>query len=259
MTAIASNVATRDCRVTVTDVKRHASPASRALVLAAALLAVVAGLGVLVAAWPAAVTDLDTSIGEVLVVHGSGAAIDVLQVLTAPGAEDVRYPVLVPIAGSLLWFRRWRLAAFVAVTALMIAPLTKLLKDIVDRERPSYAGTTVQAGDQSFPSGHSSGAAVLAGVLLILVWPHTPLRWRPALVALAVLSAGLIAWTRLALGVHYLTDVLAGLALGAAVVLLAALIFGVQPPRATSAGAGSRKGTRQPPNSPHLHPHDPRL
>lgn len=191
-----------------------------------AMLAVLGVLTALVASRQPFILEADNAVGRALVVRGAGTSIDVLQVLTAPGAEDVRYPILMPIAGFLLWFRRWRLAAFVAVSALAVAPPTTLLKEAVGRERPSYAGTSVEAGGMSFPSGHSSGAAVLTGVLLVLLWPRTPRRWRPALAAAAALGAALIGWTRLALGVHYLSDVLGGLALGTAVVLLAALILG---------------------------------
>lgn len=197
--------------------------ARRLLAWAAVLLAVVAGLAVLETT--TSLTRLDEAVGEVLVFHGRGPEITVLKVLTAPGAEDVRYPILVPIAGFLLWFRRYRLAAFVAVPALLIAPLNRLLKDISDRPRPSYDATTVNAGDWSFPSGHSSGAAVLAGVLLVLLLPHAPPRWRTAVATAALLAAAVIGWTRLALGVHYLSDVVAGLALGTAAVLLAVAAF----------------------------------
>lgn len=203
-----------------------------------ALLALIAVLTALIVSRQPFALQADVAVGELLAFHGDGTAIGVLQVLTAPGAENVRYPILVPIAGFLLWLRRWQLVAFVAVPALTISPLTRLLKDLVGRERPSYAGTTVTAADQSFPSGHASGAAVLAGVLLILLWPRTPQRWRMPLAFAAVLSAGLIGWTRLALGVHYLADVVAGLALGAAVVLLSAIILRI--PARSSAGSADR-------------------
>ena len=196
---------------------------------AVALLAVVAVFALLETT--TGLTTVDEAVGELLVFHGSGPEITVLEVLTAPGAEGVRYPVLMPVAGFLLWYRRFRLAAFVAVPALVISPLTRLLKDISDRPRPSYAGTTVHAGDWSFPSGHSSGAAVLAGVLLVLLLARTPASWRGVITAAAVLGAVVVGWTRLALGVHYLSDVVAGLALGTAVVLLAAAAF--LGPRAT--------------------------
>ena len=194
------------------------------LLWAAALLAVVAVLALLLVTVPAGLTGFDRAVGSVLVFHGDGSAITVLRVLTAPGTEDIRYPILVTVAGFLLWRRRWRLAAFVAVASLGVAPINRALKSVFERPRPSYPGTTVTAGDWSFPSGHASGAAVLAGVLLVLVWPHV--RQHHALVgAVAALGAATVAWTRTALGVHYLSDVVAGLALGAAVVLLALVVL----------------------------------
>lgn len=210
------------------------------------LLALVAVLAGLEATQPG-LTTADRTVGESLVVRGAGPGITALEILTAPGAEDVRYPILMPLAGFLLWFRRLRLAAFVALPTLLIPPLNRFLKDLADRPRPSYAGTTVTAGDWSFPSGHASGAAVLAGVLLVLVLPHVPRRGRAAAVTVAVLVAALIAWTRLALGVHYLSDVVAGLALGAAAVLLAAAAL--VPGRTQEVHSGW-PGTSQEPRAP---------
>lgn len=200
----------------------------RAAGLVLGLLMVVALLGwaETMAAQP--LTDVDAAVGEALVVTGSGWEITALQVLTAPGAENVRYPLLVPVAGFLLAVRRWRLALFVAVPTLLISPLTRGLKDVFVRPRPSYAGTTVSAGDWSYPSGHSSGAAVLAGVLLLLLLPYAG-RARGWLVGAAVAGALTVGWTRLALGVHYPSDVVAGLALGTASIVLSALFLGGRP------------------------------
>jgi len=202
----------------------------RELSWAGALLAVVAVLALLLVTVPAGLTTVDRAVGSLLVFHGDGSAITVLQVLTAPGAEDIRYPILLTVAGFLLWRRRWRLAAFVAVTALGVSPVNRALKADFERPRPSYAGTSVTAGDWSFPSGHASGAAVLTGVLFVLVWPHVR-QHRVLAGAVAALGAVTIAWTRMALGVHYLSDVVAGLALGGAVVLLALVVFDPLRPR----------------------------
>lgn len=197
----------------------------RRVAVAAALLVLAGALALALGVDPAGLTRIDTAVGQRLVVGGEGPAITALKLLTAPGAEDVRYPILVPVAGALLWWRRWRLAAFAAIPTLVISPLNRWLKDEFERPRPSYAGTTVTAGDWSFPSGHASGGAVLAGVLLVLLLPYVGSRWRRPLIGAAVAGAVVVGWTRLALGVHYLSDVIAGLALGTVVVLLAAAVL----------------------------------
>ncbi|MGI8692772.1 MAG: hypothetical protein ACR2JK_07720 [Geodermatophilaceae bacterium] len=121
------------------------------------MLAVLGVLTALVASRQPFILEADNAVGRALVVRGAGTSIDVLQVLTAPGAEDVRYPILMPIGGFLLWFRRWRLAAFVAVSALAVAPPTTLLKEAVGRERPSYAGHPSKPAACRSPAGTPPG------------------------------------------------------------------------------------------------------
>ncbi len=207
----------------------------------AALTAVVIGIGLLVAG--GRLDGVDTAVGRPLVWTGDGPHITTLQVLTAPGAENVRIPLLMTITGLLLWQRLVALAAFTAAAALAVAPLTRAIKDLVERPRPSYPGATVTAVDWSWPSGHASGAAVLAGVLLVLLPRYT--RRRRALAVTLVLGAVSVAWTRLALGVHSLSDVLAGLALGTSVVLLTGLIL--RAPLRTRTGTTSAEARRRSP------------
>jgi undecaprenyl-diphosphatase len=107
--------------------------------------------------------------------------------------------------------------AALATVALLAASLTSaLLKDALDRVRPALAEPAVTAlvpipGDASMPSGHAATAAAAAGVVALL---HPRLR----LPLLALVAA--IGLSRVYLGVHYPSDVLAGLALGAGVAWL---------------------------------------
>lgn len=197
----------------------------------AAILALgcaVAALAVLVGHGSEALFALDASVGAA-VVHpgGGGLSVGVLQVLTAPGLTVFRVVVLVPIALLFAIRRRPRVVGFILLAAAAVGPLTTALKEVVGRVRPTYGDPLVAARGLSFPSGHSSGAAVLAGVLLVLLWPVVAPRWRAWLSVAAVLGASTVAWTRLALGVHYLSDAVAGLALGAATVLVAMAVFGL--------------------------------
>lgn len=118
---------------------------------------------------------------------------------------------------AMVWFLRLRswFAARLLVVALSGATVVEVVvKSLVRRPRPPVAHL-VGADGWSFPSGHAMRAAVFFGVCAILagrIWPGR--RARVRLWTAAVIAASLVGASRLILGVHYLTDVLAGLALG---------------------------------------------
>jgi undecaprenyl-diphosphatase len=202
----------------------------RLLIGAAVLAAMVTILGVLVGQGVRALLDLDVSVGSALRYQGGDSfEVDVLQVITALGLTVIRLAVLVPVAVLFAIRRRLRLAGFVLLAALSVGPLTTVGKELVGRVRPTADDPLVAASGMSFPSGHSSGAATLAGVLLVVLWPILARRWRRWLAAGLILAALCVAWTRIVLGVHYLSDVVGGLALGAAVVLVWMAVFGLYP------------------------------
>ncbi|MFB9278877.1 phosphatase PAP2 family protein [Cohnella cellulosilytica] len=88
--------------------------------------------------------------------------------------------------------------------------LNTALKMIFRRERPDLHRLAEELG-YSFPSGHSMAAFALYGVLAYLLWRHVPgTKGRFALVSLAALLAFFIGLSRIYLGVHYPSDVLAG-------------------------------------------------
>ncbi|HVQ92800.1 MAG TPA: phosphatase PAP2 family protein [Mycobacteriales bacterium] len=118
------------------------------------------------------------------------------------------------LAGWLLLRRRTRLAAWALVTTWGAALLGVLLKEAVARARPSFVDAVAAAPGRSFPSGHALGSVVGCGVLLLVLLPLLP-RWgrRLAWFAAGVVVAA-VGFARVGLGVHYLSDVLAGWVLG---------------------------------------------
>ncbi|MDQ0797890.1 phosphatase PAP2 family protein [Streptomyces sp. B1I3] len=123
-----------------------------------------------------------------------------------------------------LWCRGARpLAVWVAATSALATLLQQGLKAAVGRERPQWPDPVDSAHYAAFPSGHAMTAMVTCGLLLWLLrlYGTAPLLWWTAL-AVAVVSVVGVAVTRLYLGVHWLTDVLGGLLLGAAVAALSA-------------------------------------
>jgi undecaprenyl-diphosphatase len=89
-------------------------------------------------------------------------------------------------------------------------------KLLADRPRPVFTQPLAVAGGQSFPSGHAAGSAALYGVLVLLVVPVLARGPRVAAVLAGVVFVLAVATSRVLLGVHYPSDVVAGLAVGAA-------------------------------------------
>ncbi len=123
------------------------------------------------------------------------------------------------IGGPTLWLlhrHRWHLSLFLVVTALGGGVVDTVVKVVVARPRPLLDDPVATARGKSFPSGHSMSAAVCYGALLlafgVLLSPSAR-RWAMGAVVALV---GAIAASRLALGVHYVTDVVGGVVLGVA-------------------------------------------
>jgi undecaprenyl-diphosphatase len=148
-----------------------------------------------------------------------------LQVLTAPGAAVTAWAVLTILTVVLVIRRKLRLALYVAVTGLGAAVLSPLLKHLVDRLRPMVATPVATAGGPSFPSGHTLAVTVWVGVVLLVLLPVVPARHRHLAVAIGAALVVLVGLTRIALGVHFISDVLAGWLVGSAWLLVTATAF----------------------------------
>ena len=113
----------------------------------------------------------------------------------------------------LLCLRRWRQGAFAALATGGSALLNMGSKRLFARDRPALWESIAPDATWSFPSGHAMGSMALALVLVLLAWPT---RWRwPVLAAMAVFVP-MVGASRVYLGVHYPSDILAGWAAAAA-------------------------------------------
>jgi undecaprenyl-diphosphatase len=108
------------------------------------------------------------------------------------------------------------LAVFLIVTTLGGGVLDTVVKEVVARARPSLVDPVATAHGKSFPSGHSMSATIAYGALLLVFLPTIARRYRAVVVGGAVVLTLAIGFSRLALGVHYLSDVLGGYILGLA-------------------------------------------
>jgi membrane-associated phospholipid phosphatase len=139
-----------------------------------------------------------------------------MRVLSFIGSTNVWLAVFAAVVAWLLWRRLPRLTLFVVVTVAGSFVLNLVVKQAVHRARPVLPDPVAHANGMSFPSGHAQAALVGTAVLLLVLLPWLRGTWRTvAVVGAALLTIG-IGFSRVALGVHYVSDVLAGYVLGAA-------------------------------------------
>jgi undecaprenyl-diphosphatase len=148
-----------------------------------------------------------------------------MKLISQVGSPTGWWIVLTPVFLWLLWRRLPRLALFLAVTALGSSLLNTLVKTLVDRARPHLADPVAAAAGRSFPSGHTQSATVGCGVLVLIFLPVVAQRARIWLAAAAALVVGLIGFSRIALGVHFLSDVVGGAVIGTAWLLAMTAAF----------------------------------
>lgn len=164
---------------------------------------------------------LDTPVLEWLAQHRSTAMTTALTWVT-----NLFGPIILPIlvaVGCLVWAkvsRSWRDPLLLIGAMLTATAISTLIKAVVARPRPPEGLMTVPGVESSFsfPSGHTIGAATLVLVSGYLVWSRRRSRavaivWTTT--ALAVTA--LVAFSRLYLGYHFVTDVLAAICLAVAV------------------------------------------
>lgn len=137
--------------------------------------------------------------------------------VTSLGSPSV-LGIVVIVAAVGLYLTRDRHGALLLASATGGAiGWTAVLKNLIERERPPIAARLVVTSGYSFPSGHSLASATILGALALIACRHLPSRSERGLtlgVAAAVMLA--VALSRVYLGVHYFTDVVAGTSFGLA-------------------------------------------
>jgi membrane-associated phospholipid phosphatase len=144
--------------------------------------------------------------------HSSPALVSVFNVVTLAGTVVVLAAVTAAVALYLLRRRRLNEAALLCAAALGIEVVNSILKLVFHRPRPELA--YVHLDTYSFPSGHAAGSAAIYGIVFYLLARSMATRGRALCAVAYVLLVGVIAFSRLYLEAHYLSDVLAGLSLG---------------------------------------------
>lgn len=135
--------------------------------------------------------------------------------ITALGSETILALFIFAVMGFVAIRRQYGALCFLVVSTGGGALLSYLLKQLFERPRPGLVPHLVRVGGTSFPSGHSLASAVvyltLGALLARLV---KPMKLKLYVIGVALFLSFLVGISRTYLGVHYLTDVVAGWTVG---------------------------------------------
>jgi membrane protein DedA with SNARE-associated domain/membrane-associated phospholipid phosphatase len=162
-------------------------------------------------------TVIDLQVAQWFHDHSTALMTQIMLILThIHGTVPVTLAVVL-MAAYLAWKRNWYWLICVSLTVPFGMLLNVLMKYAFHRARPSFDDPLLVLTTYSFPSGHVAGATLFYGVVAAMLISRTAAwRWRVMTVLIAVGMVALVALTRVYLGVHYLSDVLAAFAEGVA-------------------------------------------
>ena len=162
-------------------------------------------------------TVLDVEVARWLRAHAT-APITQAMLLITNLHSTIAVSCYAAIAAALLaWRREWRWVATVFVCVAGGLTLNVLMKLAFHRARPVLDDPLLTLTTYSFPSGHVAGSTLMYGLVVAGVFARTKRpAWRLLALVVAAACIALVAFTRMYLGVHYLSDVVAAFAEGVA-------------------------------------------
>ncbi|WP_226357669.1 phosphatase PAP2 family protein [Pseudonocardia sp. ICBG601] len=187
---------------------RVTGPVAAVLLVLAAVLLALAATGVLQTA------DTATAVG---LAADRVPGVTVVALIVTEIGNTVGSTAVGLVGGAVLALRGRAAAGLcLAATPPVASVVFTVLKQLIDRPRPPAELQVTFIANESLPSGHATMVAAAWTALVLALWPVLRSRGRTLLTAFAVLWAGAVGFSRLYLGVHWLSDVLAGWTLGAA-------------------------------------------
>jgi membrane protein DedA with SNARE-associated domain/membrane-associated phospholipid phosphatase len=188
---------------------------------------------------------VDPKLTSWIVAHRVEGLTSAMRILTWLGSTAVIWPMVVVLGGWLLLGRRdWRPLAMLAVAVGGAMATYKIVKPLVTRARPPASLWIGHYTGTAFPSGTSSKAAAFYAMAAIVIGARLRPVGRAVSWALATTAWLVVGFSRIYLGAHWLTDVLAGFALGIAWVALVAAVTYAMPNRGFAMAGARRPGQR---------------
>ncbi|MBI4080130.1 phosphatase PAP2 family protein [Candidatus Kaiserbacteria bacterium] len=166
-------------------------------------------------------TELDVNILQALFAVRDTGLVQFFAFMTLFGSTFVVGGIA--LAAGILLLGRSRLANFAGLCTSVIGTIVVVfpLKDLIARARPDILYQALSEDTFAFPSGHASFSIALYGFLAYLTWKHVSNpTWRYAAIFAAAALILLIGFSRLYLGLHYLSDVVGGYLIGGAFLAL---------------------------------------
>ncbi|MFM5906934.1 MAG: phosphatase PAP2 family protein [Novosphingobium sp.] len=164
--------------------------------------------------------------GADLGLGGHATWLEAVRDITALGGPFLRTVMSIAAIAALIFLRLRREAVLLAATILSGLLVETAIKIFAGRPRPQIVPHLVEAGGMSFPSGHSFNSALgLIAVALAFATYSARRRVRWTIIGSAMILSALVAWSRVVLGVHYPSDVIAGWLGGAGWAFLAAALL----------------------------------
>lgn len=172
---------------------------------------------------------------------GPGYVTEAIRDTTALGGVFLSTLATVAAVVALLFLKLRREAVLFAATVILGWMLNNTMKSLIGRERPDLVPHLTDASGLSFPSGHSFASAMIyIGMALAFASMSRRHSVRYTLIGVAVVISALIAWSRVLLGVHFPSDVIAGWLGGAGWAFLAATVL-YKPARAAADSETAKK------------------
>jgi membrane-associated phospholipid phosphatase len=156
-------------------------------------------------------------VGEVAFDGGTA----VVLAITAVGGTQGALIATGITASALLALRRWHAAVAVVVSVAATQAIVDVIKSVVERARPPATSAHVEAAGYAFPSAHAATSMALYGLLALVAVSYLRGRARVWACTAALLVVAVVGLSRVYLGAHYPTDVVAGWLVGAIAALVA--------------------------------------
>lgn len=183
---------------------------------------------------PSGPWSFDLTFSHAIQSYQPGWLTTIAKIISVLNEPEVIVPAVIVVAGW-LYIRRQKIRDLMLILIMAGNALTLLIKYMIQRPRPTAGQINVIVHESAtgFPSGHALAAVLTAGAIWI-VFRHRQWSWLHPILIIYALAIG---WSRIYLGVHWLSDVLAGYFFGLLWLLMAILIIPKKQPGPKSAPA----------------------